>query len=155
LAGLLAVLSVALTGKYLGTSTTFARAAGGIEQIIDADRVAANEFYQNEKIVFDWQAIMVIGIALGALLASRTGKTFKLEAVPPMWAERFGPSFGKRAVVAFIGGAFALFGARMAGGCPSGHGLSGMMALSVSGLIAMAGFMIGGFSVANLIYRRK
>jgi hypothetical protein len=47
---------------------------------------------------------------------------------------------------------FAIFGARLAGGCPSGHGLSGVMQLAPSGLIAMACFMAGGMLTARLVY---
>ena len=45
-------------------------------------------------------------------------------------------------------------GARMAGGCPSGHGLSGLMQMSVSGFIAMAGFFGAGLVTARLMYSR-
>ena len=80
---------------------------------------------------------------------------FRSESVPPAWAERFGPSVAKRAVGAFLGGIVAMIGARMADGCPSGHGLSGMMQLSVSALVAMVMFFGVGILVANLVYRRK
>jgi hypothetical protein len=33
-----------------------------------------------------------------------------------MWEKRFGPSQGKRGLVAFVGGAVAMFGARLADG---------------------------------------
>jgi uncharacterized membrane protein YedE/YeeE len=155
LVGLLAIASVALTGKYLGTSTTFVRATGAIEQRVAPAHTQENAYFQKQGIKLDWQGMLVIGIFFGALASSKLGRTFRAEAVPPMWAERFGPSFGKRAAVAFIGGVIALFGARMANGCPSGNGLSGMMVLSISGLLAMAGFMAGGLPVAALLYRRK
>ena len=116
---------------------------------------ATNEEFQARGIQFDWQGAFVVGIFIGAWLASLMGRTFKLEAVPPMWAERFGGSFWKRAVVAFIGGFIALFGARIAGGCPSGNGLSGMMTLELRGLVAMGAFFGVGVIVANLIYRRR
>ena len=48
-----------------------------------------------------------------------------------------------------------MVGARMADGCPSGHGLSGMMQFSVSALVAMVMFFGIGILVANLVYRRK
>jgi uncharacterized membrane protein YedE/YeeE len=48
-----------------------------------------------------------------------------------------------------------MFGARMASGCPSGHGLSGMMQLSMSAFVALAMFFGVGVVVASLIYRRK
>jgi uncharacterized protein len=42
----------------------------------------------------------------------------------------------------------------MADGCPSGHGLSGMMQLSMSSFIALAFFFGAGALVANLMYRK-
>jgi len=155
LTGLLAILSVALTGKYLGTSTTFVRASGAVERMVAPEHVESTAYFARTGIQLDWQGMLVIGIVLGALLSALTGKTFKAEAVPPMWAERFGASFWKRAGVAFAGGVVAMFGARMANGCPSGNGLSGMMVLSVSGLLAMAGFLAGGLTVAYLLFRRS
>jgi hypothetical protein len=40
----------------------------------------------------------------------------------------------------------------MAGGCPSGHGLSGLMQLSISGFIALVCFFVGGLITARLVY---
>jgi len=82
-------------------------------------------------------------------------KSFKLESVPPAWRDRFGPSIGKRAIGAFLGGIVAMIGARMADGCPSGHGLSGMMQLSVSAFIALALFFGVGILVAHFVYRKN
>ena len=48
-----------------------------------------------------------------------------------------------------------MFGARLAGGCPSGHGLSGLSQLAVSGFLAAAGFFAGGIIMARLLYRGK
>ena len=161
LVGLLAIASVCATtqflGKtsYLGASTTFVRAAGLVEQLIAADHVASNEYYTKEKVQVDWQFMLVLGIFFGALLASSTDKSFKLESVPPTWKKRFGPSIGKRAVGAFVGGVIAMMGARMADGCPSGHGLSGMMQLSVSAFAALALFFGVGVLVAHLVYGRR
>jgi uncharacterized membrane protein YedE/YeeE len=53
-----------------------------------------------------------------------------------------------------LGGIVAMMGARLADGCPSGHGLSGMMQLSVSAFVALAMFFGIGALVANLIYRK-
>ena len=158
LVGILAVVSVLVTtqllgkAKYLGASTTFVRTAGLVEQQVAPEHVNQNEYYQEEKIKVDWQMMFVIGILFGSFCASLTDKSFKKETVPPMWSERFGTSAAFRAVGAFAGGVIAIFGARMAGGCPSGHGLSGLMQLSVSGLIALGCFMVGGILVARLIY---
>lgn len=158
LAGLLATASVFVTSqvlekpKYLGTSTTFVRAAGMVESAVAPDHVAANVYYQSKQVQMDWQFMLVVGIFLGALGSSLVDRTFKLEAVPPVWSDRFGKDVRVRAAGAFLGGIVAMFGARLAGGCPSGHGLSGIMQLSVSGLLAMAGFFGAGIVVARLVY---
>lgn len=145
-----------LLGKtsFLGASTTFVRAAGLIFQVADPEHVASNVYYVKEKVRVDWQFMLVIGIFLGALISSLTDKSFRLESVPPTWEQRFGPSVGKRAIGAFFGGVVAMLGARLADGCPSGHGLSGMMQQSVSALVALALFFGVGVLVAHLVYRR-
>lgn len=161
LLGLLAIASVFATtqlmGKtnYLGASTTFVRAAGIIEKTLSPDRVATNEYYSETKIRVDWQFMLVVGIVLGAFISSTTDKSFKLEGVPPTWEKRFGPSVGKRAVAAFVGGIIAMVGARLADGCPSGHGLSGMMQLSVSAFVALVMFFGVGVLVARIVYGRR
>lgn len=160
LAGLLAILSVVVSTnllgspKYLGASTTFVRAAGLIEQAVAPTHVESNEYYRKGKVKVDWQMMLVVGILVGAFAASRADRSFKAEWVPPIWRDRFGGRAGIRAVGAFIGGIVAMFGARLAGGCPSGHGMSGLMQLSISGYLAMAGFFGVGVLVAHLIYRK-
>jgi hypothetical protein len=96
--------------------------------------------------------MFVVGIFLGSLVASLLSDSFKWQGVPDMWAERFGTNPVLRGVIAFIGGIIAMFGARLAGGCPSGHGLSGMIQLAVSGLIAMVFFFAGGIIMTRLVY---
>jgi hypothetical protein len=161
LVGLLAIASVYLTtvymGKstYLGASTTFVRAAGFAVEAVDPAHVAENAYYLKEKVKFDWQFLLIIGIFFGSLLSSTTDKSFKLEGVPEIWSDQFGPSVLNRALASFVGGIVAMTGARLADGCPSGHGLSGMMQLSVSSFVALALFFGFGAIVANLMYRKN
>lgn len=153
LTGLLAVSSVWLTGKFLGASTTFVRIAGMIEKIFMPERVARMDYFVKEVPMVEWQWMFVTGIFFGSLIAALTSGTFKFQAVPDVWRNRFGPSPAKRAIVAFLGGMIAIFGARLADGCPSGHGLSGLMQLAASGFIAILCFFIGGILVAQTLYR--
>jgi hypothetical protein len=44
------------------------------------------------------------------------------------------------------------FGARLAGGCTSGHGISGTLQLSVGSWIAVLAFFVGGVAVALSLY---
>ena len=161
LVGLLAIVSVwattVLMGKtnYLGASTTFVRAAGLLERAVAPEQVSGNEYFTKTKVKVDWQFMLVSGIFLGALISSVTDRSFKLESVPPVWAKRFGNSPVKRAVGAVLGGMVAMVGARMADGCPSGHGLSGMMQFSVSSLAALCLFFGVGIAVAAMVYKGR
>lgn len=150
--GLVSVFSVWVAGKYLGASTTFARSAGMIENLFASDHVAQLDYFSKYTPQIDWQWMFVVGIFFGALLASSLSGSFELKSVPDMWAKKFGPNTLKRGFFAFIGGSIALFGARLAGGCPSGHGLSGTLQLSVSGFISLACFFIGGIIMARFMY---
>ena len=51
-----------------------------------------------------------------------------------------------------IGGILAGFGTRYAGGCTSGHAISGLSDLQLPSLIAVVGFFIGGLIMSFLIY---
>ena len=161
LVGLLAIVSVwattVLMGKtnYLGASTTFVRAAGLLERAVAPEQVSGNEYFTKTKVKIDWQFMLVGGIFLGALFSSVTDRSFKWESVPPVWAKRFGPSPVKRAAGAVLGGIVAMVGARMADGCPSGHGLSGMMQFSVSSLAALCLFFGVGIAVAAMVYKGR
>lgn len=152
LTGLLAIASIWLTGKFLGASTTFPRTAGMLVKIFAPERVAKMDYLVKYAPKIDWQFMLLVGILIGAFIASITSRSFKPQAVPDMWKSRFGSSWAKRAIAAFVGGVVAVFGARLAGGCPSGHGLSGLMQLSISGFLALICFFIGGVIVARLLY---
>ncbi len=117
LSGVVGVLSVWFTGQFLGASTSFVRTAGMIEQLFGPERVAQMAYFVKTVPEIDWQWMFMVGILLGAAIAAVTSGSFKLQAVPDMWAARFGAgSTVKRAVVAFVGGVVAMFGARLADG---------------------------------------
>jgi hypothetical protein len=117
LAGLVGVFSVLIAGQYFGASTSFVRTAGLIEQLFGPERLAQMEYFVKVAPKIDWQWMFVVGILFGSFVAARTSGSFKLQMLPDMWAARFGTnSIGLRAVVAFIGGVVAMFGARLADG---------------------------------------
>jgi len=90
LAGLLLVLSVYVSGKYFGASTTYVRAAGFVESTVDAERVSTMAYFIKETPKIDWQFLFVIGIGLGSLGAALLSNTFRIQAVPDRFAQRFG-----------------------------------------------------------------
>ena len=116
LAGLLLVLSVFLTGKYMGASTTFVRAAGFVEQAVAPEKIAGMEYFVKTKAKVDWQFMFVIGVLFGSLASVSLSKEMRAVPVPPMWSRRFGLSRVKRWVAGFLGGIAVMFGARLADG---------------------------------------
>lgn len=60
-------------------------------------------------------------------------------------------STGKNLFLLCLGGFFVGFGARYAGGCTSGHAISGLSNLQLPSLIAVIGFFIGGLTMTWLI----
>ena len=55
-------------------------------------------------------------------------------------------------ILVLVGGGFLVgFGARYAGGCTSGHAISGLSDLQLPSLIAVIGFFIGGLLSTNFI----
>ena len=160
LVGVLVICSTYATTKTMGkpahldASETCVKAAGLMERQIWPGRVERSAYFQKQKNEADWQFMLVCGVFLGALVAALTGHAVESESVPPMWAKRYGPSPLRRGLCAVGGGVLALFGARLADGCPSSHGLSGLMQLSVSSLAAMVCFFMGGAFVARKMYRK-
>ena len=116
LTGLLMVLSVLLTGKFFGASTSFVRTAAMMESLVAPERVASMAYFVRNLPKIDWQWLFVMGILVGAFVSAKLFDDFRCEAVPPMWVGRFGPNQATRLLVAFAGGVVAMFGARLAGG---------------------------------------
>ena len=58
----------------------------------------------------------------------------------------------KGLVLLIVGGLLVGFGTRYAGGCTSGHAITGLSSLQRPSLIAVIGFFIGGLVMANLLF---
>jgi uncharacterized membrane protein YedE/YeeE len=54
--------------------------------------------------------------------------------------------------ILIIGGFLVGFGTRYAGGCTSGHAITGLSSLQLPSLIALIGFFIGGLIMVHFIY---
>ncbi len=152
LIGLINIVAMVISGKALGASTSFVKASGYLVKIFDKEKVEKNSYYQKNKPELDWGMMLVFGIIIGAFIAATLSGDFALQKVPAMWAERFSDSFFFRFVMAFIGGAFLGLGSRWAGGCTSGHGISGTSQLSILSWVAAAAFFVGGIAVAIMIF---
>jgi uncharacterized protein len=116
LTGLLLILSTWISGKFIGASTTYVRSIGMIEQVFAPHRVKSMEYFAKEAPIIDWQWMFVVGILAGSFISAATSGSFQWKALPDMWEARFGASRARRGIAAFLGGAVAMFGARLTDG---------------------------------------
>ncbi|MBN1570245.1 MAG: YeeE/YedE family protein [Acidobacteria bacterium] len=151
--GILSWLAFLLSDKPIGCSTAFARTSGMIEKLFRGQKVKEKPYYQQFAPTIDWEWMVVIGIVVGAFVSSILSGQFSFEWIPPMWQAEAGSHIPARWAVALLGGIIMGFGARWAGGCTSGHGISGTLQLAVSSWLAAVCFFAGGIATAMFIYK--
>ena len=81
----------------------------------------------------------------GLGLAEATGM------VPSEWISWRGLATPVGALMVLGGGFLVGFGARWAGGCTSGHAISGLADFQIPSLVAVAGFFAGGLAITHLV----
>ncbi|MHB9007084.1 MAG: YeeE/YedE thiosulfate transporter family protein [Limisphaerales bacterium] len=146
--GVLSWLTFYFSDKPIGASSFYAHIAGFLGTLIAPRHTQSLAYFKDKPPRVGWGFVFVMATVMGGTIAALTGGEFADEWLPPMWAARFGDSIPLRAAVAFGGGVLMAFGARLAGGCTSGHGISGTMQLNVASWIAVICFFIGGIAVA-------
>jgi uncharacterized membrane protein YedE/YeeE len=151
--GILGCLTFLLSDHPLGASTAYAKMSGLIGRAVSKEAVGRNEFYQHVPPAVDWQFMIVPGIIIGAFISAMLSGSFHPAWVPAFWGASFGYNPVPRLIAAVIGGILLAFGARWAGGCTSGHGISGTMQLSLGSFVAAACFFIGGIATAFVLFR--
>lgn len=152
--GVLSWVVFVVVAAPLGITTAIGQIAGGVvSPIIGAETVATNAYWKTNVMKLDYGTLFLIGTFFGALASALVSRTFKFESIPSVWQERFGSSKTRRFIVAFIGGALAMYGARMAGGCTSGNGISQSLQLAVVGWTFLTVMFISGVITAAIVYR--
>ena len=119
-----------------------------------------------------WNIVFIVGAVLGGYIASsffqnfdplelsnntiedlsKLGVIFSGELVPNEIFNIQSLTTLKGFLIIVIGGFFVGFGARWAGGCTSGHAISGLSNFQLPSLIAVIGFFIGGLIMTHLIF---
>lgn len=150
--GILAIISFLISDKAIGCSTAYARTSGMFERIFTGKKVYKKEYYKKFKPKIDWEWMLVLGIIIGAFISSIISGSFSIEIIPSFWNQTFGSSIFLRISFSIIGGIFVGFGARLAGGCTSGHGISGNLQLSLGSYIATFFFFLAGIISAFILY---
>jgi len=114
-----------------------------------------NAYFSKIQQAGRWEVLFLTGAFLSGIVISLFRKEFKINIIHSNWERYKGNSVPKRLLWAFIGGFLLIIGARMAGGCTSGHVLSGGMQLSLSSLV-FAMFVFGGLLITGkYFYKRK
>eukprot|EP00039_Didymoeca_costata_P008672 m.114850 g.114850 ORF g.114850 m.114850 type:complete len:369 (-) comp14181_c0_seq3:192-1298(-) len=145
LVGLLQIPAMLSNGTGLGNSSGFVNITKKIISVVDPNYSRNAPYFNKAGSV--WQMTSAIGIMTGAYLSSY----LSAQAVNgPVLSDLASQSVGSP-VQKIIGGFILLFGARVAGGCTSGHGLTGLATLSMSSLLSVAAMFGGGMGLKFLM----
>lgn len=120
-----------------------------------------------------WNLVVVIGAIIGGYIGSHILSSGIAVAINPhtitdlnaLGFESAGKSYLpteifdinallsiKNILILSIGGLLIGFGSRYAGGCTSGHAISGLSDLQLPSLIAVIGFFIGGLTMIHFLF---
>lgn len=103
-----------------------------------------------------WEGIMLLGALVGGFITSIfITKSFRLSLVPTAWKRYKNGSVLSRLVWSFVGGFLLIVGARLAGGCTSGHFLSGMSQTAFSSMIFGGVVLVTLLVTGRLFYNTK
>lgn len=153
--GLLQIPAFLLINTALGASSSYVTLSVSLAQFFDP---AINGIEYARKHLDGaknwWQVGIVAGIVLGAALSSVLSGLRRNQS-SPVWQNVLGQGTpAARFGFAFLGGFLMLFGARVADGCTSGHGISGMAQLSLGSFVAVGAMFVGGIATALVLRKR-
>lgn len=137
-----------LTNRIIGASTAYPYVA----DVITGN--TGNDYFSKIKGPGVWEVFFLAGAFISGIVISLFRKEFKITLIHSNWEKYKGNSVAKRIIWSFIGGFILIFGARMAGGCTSGHILSGGMQLAVSSLV-FAAFVFGGLLLTGKYFYKS
>jgi len=141
------VFLTATTNRPMGASTSYPWLADAVAGLKD------NSYFQKISTPGAWEGIFLLGAMIAAFTGSMIKGNFKITLVHDNWKKYKNGSAGSRTVWAFVGGFILIFGARMAGGCTSGHVISGGMQMAFSsftfGVFMFIGLVITGKAFYN------
>ena len=155
--------------KPIGVSTQFVVADGLLWSTVDANAVTQtaegwtstsaylSKYAKNIAEPLNYSLVFVIALMVGAGLSSwlRQGVNVSERTAPALWRVNFGDSTVQRYLVTFLGGFVVLYGARLAGGCTSGHMMSGLMQTATSGYVFTLAAFAAAIPTAMLLYRSE
>jgi hypothetical protein len=161
LVGLVLIAATAMV-KPLGVSTQYVVTDAMVLHSTAPAVAESNEYLSKYGEKEDWGIgygwMLVLGMFVGGSLSSLVTNRFRNRnnpSVPSMWQSEFGSSSPRRMMHAFTGGVLLLFGARLAGGCTSGHVISGISQLTIGSFVFGIAIFASGIFTAKILYRRR
>jgi uncharacterized membrane protein YedE/YeeE len=143
------IMLTSVANRHLGASTFYPYLADL------ATGTTGNAYFEKIKGPGLWELYLLAGAMISALVISIARKEFRITVVHSNWAKYKGNSNSKRLLWSFIGGFILIIGARMAGGCTSGHVLSGGMQLAFSSLLFAVFVFAGLLLTGRFFYTNK
>lgn len=98
-----------------------------------------------------WRVLFLVGIVIGGALSALTSGSYAPTLQYGTFDASFGPMLGRGGIVLAAAGALIGYGARLGGGCTSGHGMCGSALASPASLVATMTFMVAAVVVANML----
>jgi uncharacterized membrane protein YedE/YeeE len=103
-----------------------------------------------------WEGVMLLGALTGGFITSVfITKSFRFSIMPTGWKKYKNSSVTSRLIWSFVSGFFLIIGARLAGGCTSGHFLSGVAQTAVSSMIFGAAVLISVIITGKIFYKSE
>lgn len=144
--GFYGLFQLVTTGHLLGVSTGFGNVCGVVSKA---------SFFHTGKYtnLFNWRLWFIIGIPVGGLIAALTspGAITPSFSMGEFYDAVFTTKLYIKGPLLILGGTLIGLGSRMAGGCTSGHSISGLGLLNWPSFVASAGFFAGGTIVVQIL----
>lgn len=151
--GILSWIAFGVLDEPLGISTALSSVSSVCAlPLMGSEGLAHNAYWAKNPLKWNGGVLFLIGTFLGSLFSALVSRTFRWEKVPSAWSQQFGVSIPKRLTAAFLGGVIIMFGARMAGGCTSGHGISGTLQLALSSWTFFLTMFAFGILTARVLF---
>jgi len=153
MAGLLLIaFSIFGADRPIGASTYVPFFAGLIFDL-DPEKYS---YLKEVKNAGSWEGVMLLGSLVGGFVTSVfITKSFRFSLIPTGWKKYKNSSVVSRILWSFFAGFIMIIGARLAGGCTSGHFMSGMSQLAVSSMIFGTVVMISLLITGKFFYNTK
>jgi len=149
---LLMTFSIFGADRPIGAST-YVPFLAGLMFDLDPEKYS---YLKEIKNAASWEGVMLLGSLFGGFIVSVfLTKTFRLSLIPTGWKKYKNNSVVSRLLWSFFAGFIMIIGARLAGGCTSGHFMSGMSQMAISAMVFGAVVMLTLVITGKLFYKSE